>query len=695
MILLNLSFLFFHVILSLVKSGVVLKTTTFIISSKTVQECVDTQCTSSMNFKDYFECSNVDYNQSIFTTVFTLSIPESVTSMNSTFLLTTKKNLDRYSPPSFMSISVNGEELRLGELSHEYTTADDSCCFSNYSIFTQTSFFRSGKNVISITPQTNIVCLSSFQITVQYYLHLPDIFDVTPTAGPISGGTHVTIYAADIDKEQTYFCFFGNEKSLFTATSSNTGNCTTPKIESVGNVSFYLGFSAEDPKPTTTQNFTFYDITITDANFEKYEGNSIIRITGSGFINTKTLLCFIQKQRDSPNATLSSFREDYNVLNFTAEFIDTSHVACQVTDINEGKYLIGLSLNTADIVWSNSAVYYSKSHIDSRWIVLLVILVVIIFFVVVLTGLGIFIRKKKQNTIEIVQNISTREIVCEEIIGKGSFGDVWSATWKGQEIAVKLIPLEKVQKGKLKQTMKEVELMSSLRHPCVLQFFGSGMDEKFLLIAMELMTNGTAREILDNSMIELYWEKRLRMLKDCASGMVYLHHCKPPIIHRDLKTNNLLVDDNWCVKVSDFGLSVPLYGEEINPTAICGTLSWMAPEALLNKPYGTKIDVYSFGIVLWEFLTRKRPYGKMDPHEILTKVSQKGMRPDIPKDECEVKGYVNFMQMCWEESPENRPTFDQIVDKISEMIDEMDNLDKSKEEDEEVEEEGDERTPLI
>ncbi|KAL7722480.1 Tyrosine protein kinase transforming protein SEA [Entamoeba marina] len=275
---------------------------------------------------------------------------------------------------------------------------------------------------------------------------------------------------------------------------------------------------------------------------------------------------------------------------------------------------------------------------------------------------------------EITENISTSEITCEEIIGKGSFGDVWRASWRGQQIAVKLIPLEKVQKGSIIQMTKEVQLMRSLRHPCVLQFFGSGMDKNFLLIAMELMTNGTVHDLLNNESLIISWVNKLRMLKDAASGMFYLHHCRPPVIHRDLKSFNLLVDDDWCVKVSDFGLSIPLQGESINSTNLCGTMAWIAPECFQNKPFGIKIDVYSYGVVMWEFLTREEPFADMAPFVIMTQVSEKHMRPPIPPDSDSDPEYIQLMKQCWDDNPDNRPTFDEVINRLTLMIEKVETL---------------------
>jgi serine/threonine protein kinase len=98
---------------------------------------------------------------------------------------------------------------------------------------------------------------------------------------------------------------------------------------------------------------------------------------------------------------------------------------------------------------------------------------------------------------------------------------------------------------------------------------------------------------------QLSWSRVRRIAVDAAKGMAYLHYRNPAIIHRDLKSHNLLVDENWKVKVCDFGLS-RIYGDtQGNAMTACGTPCWTAPEILRNSHYTTKADVYSFGIVLW------------------------------------------------------------------------------------------------
>ncbi|KAH0792495.1 TKL family protein kinase [Histomonas meleagridis] len=138
-----------------------------------------------------------------------------------------------------------------------------------------------------------------------------------------------------------------------------------------------------------------------------------------------------------------------------------------------------------------------------------------------------------------------------------------------------------------------------------------------------------------------------------AHGMSFLHSMK--IIHRDLKSLNILLDSNCLPKVIDFGIS--RFHNEQNElvTSTIGTPHWMAPEMFNSSHYDVKVDVYAFGIMLWEMLTEETPFEGMSAYQIMTAVCQNQKRPAIPSDAPE--GLSNLIDACWEQSPTKRPTF--------------------------------------
>lgn len=152
---------------------------------------------------------------------------------------------------------------------------------------------------------------------------------------------------------------------------------------------------------------------------------------------------------------------------------------------------------------------------------------------------------------------------------------------------------------------------------------------------------------------------------DIARGMNYLHHCKPPIIHRDLKSSNLLVDKNWTVKVGDFGLSRVKHHTYLKTKSGRGTPQWMAPEILCNEQADEKSDVYSYGVVLWEITTEKIPWNDLNPMQVIGAVGFMNRRLEIPKDVDPL--WVSLMESCWCSEPQSRPTFQEILNKLKDL----------------------------
>lgn len=162
--------------------------------------------------------------------------------------------------------------------------------------------------------------------------------------------------------------------------------------------------------------------------------------------------------------------------------------------------------------------------------------------------------------------------------------------------------------------------------------------------------------------------KRIKMAKDAALGLSWLHGINH-ICHRDLKPANLLVDENFRVKVTDFGFA------EIKPPdrflkdkfGPRGTALWMAPEVMQQQEFDESIDVYSFGIVLWEIYTTEEPFGQYDDWDTFYKaVCEKGVRPPIP-DDCP-PSLKYLMEACWSADRKKRPPFNEIVFRLDEVL---------------------------
>jgi len=153
--------------------------------------------------------------------------------------------------------------------------------------------------------------------------------------------------------------------------------------------------------------------------------------------------------------------------------------------------------------------------------------------------------------------------------------------------------------------------------------------------------------------------KRLRMALDVARGMNYLHNSTPVIVHRDLKSPNLLVDKNWVVKVCDFGLSRMKHNTFLSSKSTAGTAEWMAPEVLRNEPSNEKCDVFSFDVILWELATLQQPWGGMNPMQVVGAVGFQHRRLEIPNDMDPV--IADIIMKCWQNDPNMRPSFAEIM----------------------------------
>ncbi|KAG5542854.1 hypothetical protein RHGRI_015821 [Rhododendron griersonianum] len=158
----------------------------------------------------------------------------------------------------------------------------------------------------------------------------------------------------------------------------------------------------------------------------------------------------------------------------------------------------------------------------------------------------------------------------------------------------------------------------------------------------------------------------LKVAIDVSKGMNYLHHNK--IVHRDLKAANLLMDENDVVKVADFGVAKVQTPTGVM-TAETGTYRWMAPEVIEHKPYDGKADVFSFGIVLWELLTRKVPYDQLTPLQAAVGVVQKGLRPLVPPNTH--PKMAALLERCWQQNPSSRPNFSEITEMLHRILNEV------------------------
>jgi len=205
--------------------------------------------------------------------------------------------------------------------------------------------------------------------------------------------------------------------------------------------------------------------------------------------------------------------------------------------------------------------------------------------------------------------LNWQELVLGERIGSGGFGVVYRGTYHGKAVAVKKINAADIPADALAEFNHEVEIMSQMNNPNIVNLIAASQEPSNMAIVSELCERRSLYHVLHDPTTKLNRRTKLKMAYDAASGMAYLH--KAAIVHRDLKSLNLLVTEDFTVKVADFGLAkVKSIAKSVMTGSIhvMGTLAYMAPELLMGKPFNEKVDVYAFGIVLWEILTRENPF---------------------------------------------------------------------------------------
>lgn len=255
------------------------------------------------------------------------------------------------------------------------------------------------------------------------------------------------------------------------------------------------------------------------------------------------------------------------------------------------------------------------------------------------------------------------ELQYDRKLSEGGYGIVYRGRWKHTVVAIKEIKKEIIEQDKLEEFKNECAVMEVIRHPNIVLFLGACTKAPNLCIVLEYCSRGSLWSLLHDVQIKMSWEYRKKFALDIARGVYYLHTNKQPILHRDLKSLNVLLDHALNCKLADFGWTRVMAKEM---TSKIGTYQWMAPEVINGYKYTQKADVFSFGIILWELATRKPPYYGIDGQLVSQKVVKEGLRPKISEKECPGP-FLDLMKRCWLEDQEKRPSFSKIIQELEAM----------------------------
>jgi hypothetical protein len=283
--------------------------------------------------------------------------------------------------------------------------------------------------------------------------------------------------------------------------------------------------------------------------------------------------------------------------------------------------------------------------------------------------------------IVITNRIPYNEIRVANCISKGGFGLVYSGVYNRRRVAIKKIRPDRAGDIKMIEAfLKEICLMATLHHPHIVEFVGVSWDSLRNLSAVtEFMDRGDLRDVLHGFKLRntpLTWgDHKTRIALHIAEGLTYLHSLSPKVIHRDLKSKNVLLNNEMEAKLSDFGISRERNIEETHMTAGIGTSFWIAPEVLLGKDYDERADIFSFGVVLSEIDTDDYPYwnasnpnvgNKAQENMILQMVASGAMRPSF-SDSCPA-AVLELADLCLQVEPSNRPTAAEVAYKLQQIV---------------------------
>ncbi|XP_024992597.1 integrin-linked protein kinase 1-like isoform X1 [Cynara cardunculus var. scolymus] len=266
------------------------------------------------------------------------------------------------------------------------------------------------------------------------------------------------------------------------------------------------------------------------------------------------------------------------------------------------------------------------------------------------------------------------EIAAEELdftdsvdITKGTFT---IASWRGTKVAVKKLGDELfTDKDKVRAFRDELELLQKIRHPNVVQFLGAVTQSSPMMIVTEYLPKGDLRPYLKRKgALKPFTAVKYAM--DIARGMNYLHENKPePIIHRDLEPSNILRADSGHLKVADFGISeLVKVTEKVKKEKLMSysdtTWRYVAPEVFRNEDYDTKVDVFSFALILQEMIEGCQPFFMMSEDEVPKAYVANQRPPFNAPSKCYAHGLKELIEECWHENPEERPTFRKIITRL-------------------------------
>ncbi|XP_046814894.1 serine/threonine-protein kinase pelle [Vespa crabro] len=281
--------------------------------------------------------------------------------------------------------------------------------------------------------------------------------------------------------------------------------------------------------------------------------------------------------------------------------------------------------------------------------------------------------------------IATNGWLKHNILGKGGFGIVYRGIWKNTNVAIKKLEYKKANPDEsylvqLQQSLKEIEILNSYPHENILSLYAYNLDGHVPCLVYQLMQNGSLEDnlLLKHISRPLSWLQRHEIAKGTARGLQYLHTIgEKPLIHGDIKSANILLDKNFEPKIGDFGLARKGEKDFMKVSRIHGTRPYLPDDFLYGRQLSTKIDTYSYGIVLFELATGLPPYDDNRPQkkflkEFIDSIEDQYLHLLIDKKagDKDKQAYSNFIVLgkwCSNRMAQNRPEMEVVFRKIDSL----------------------------
>lgn len=243
-------------------------------------------------------------------------------------------------------------------------------------------------------------------------------------------------------------------------------------------------------------------------------------------------------------------------------------------------------------------------------------------------------------------------------IGSGAAGEVFEATNKKtkQKVAVKKM---KLTPDILKMLPAEISIMQQSQHPCVVTYFGSYLVGKDCVwVVMELMSGGCLTDIVQEPTVKLSEKIIAQIMKQTLEGLAYIH--SRHVIHRDIKSDNVLIGSRGEIKIADFGYAAQLIKSGRVRQTVCGTPYWMAPELIKGQDYDQKVDIWSLGVMMIECAEGDPPYFEDDPIRALFRITTEGI-PPLKEPQKWTAPFKDFLAQTVIQDPKQRPSAEQLL----------------------------------